>query len=191
MNAFPRRNGAPAAEPITLAEALYHIKDDADAGANDAYVSTLISAARRTCEDRIERTLISTPWRLTMDAFPDAIVLRQPPIIAVQSIEYTDADGATQTLDPADYTVDTVSEPGYIVPAYGKAWPATRDEVNAVRVNYTAGYGATAASVPDPLIRWMLLVISDMNTNRNASSDRPTVNHDFVQYLLDPYRFWG
>lgn len=189
MNAYPRRTGDPVVEPITLAEALHHLKEDPDP-TNDAYVSSLISAARRACEERIERTLISTPWRLTMDAFPAAIELRQPPILAVQSIEYTDQDGAMQTLSPADYTVDAVSEPGYIVPAYGKAWPATRSEVNAVRVNYTAGYGEVQTSVPEPLKAWILLAVGDMYANREASSDRPVVGHGFADRLLELFRVY-
>ena len=191
MNAYPRRTAQPTVEPITLAEALHLLKEDSDLSLNDAYVSVLISVARQACEDRTERTMVSTPWRLTLDAFPDAIPLHQPPIIAVQSVEYTDTNGVTQTLDPQDYTVDTVSVPGYIVPAFGKAWPATRDQINAVRVNYTAGYGATAASVPKPLIQWMLLAIGDMYSNRNASSDRPAVKHNFVDSLLNPYTVMG
>jgi uncharacterized phiE125 gp8 family phage protein len=191
MNAYPRRTGEPVVEPITLAEALYHLKEDADGSLNDGYVNTLITVARMACEDRTERTLVSTAWRLTLDAFPSAIELHQPPIISVESVEYTDEDGATQTLDPSDYKLDAVSVPGYIVPAFGKSWPATRNEVNAVRVNYTAGYGATAESVPKPLIQWMFLAIGDMYTNRNASSDRPAVKHNFVDSLLDPYKVMG
>ncbi len=191
MEAFPRRSGDPLALPITLAEALHHLKEESDDGENDAYVLTLIDVARQACEDRTERTLISTPWLLTLDGFPEAIPLHQPPIIAVQSIQFTDADGLTQTLSPADYEVNAVSVPGYVVPAYGKGWPATRSQINAVRVNYSAGYGVTAASVPKPLIQWMKLAIGDMYTNRNASSDRPVVRHNFVDSLLEPYKVWG
>jgi uncharacterized phiE125 gp8 family phage protein len=191
MNAFPRRTAGPSIEPITLARALFHLKVEADGGEGDEYIADLIKAARQACEERTERTLITTTWLLTLDAFPDAIMLRQPPIIAVQSIDYVDEAGLVQTLDPADYKVDNVSEPGYVVPAFEKAWPATRSEINAVRVSYTAGYGDAASSVPMPLIQWMLLAIGDMNENRNASAERPTVQHNFVKHLLDPYCMVG
>lgn len=54
---------------------------------------------------------------------------------------------------PLDYVVDTVSSPGYIVPAFGKARPK-RGQINAVTVEYTAG----AAIAPHALKAWMLLL---------------------------------
>ncbi|PZO17635.1 MAG: hypothetical protein DCF26_09410 [Burkholderiales bacterium] len=189
MKAFPRRAGPPVAEPLTLAEVLGHLREDASV--SDADVLDLITVARETCEDRTERTMLSTPWRLTMDSFPDAFELVQPPIIAVQSVQFVDEAGVLQTLDPADYTLDNVSEPGYLVPAYGKEWPATRNQPNAVVVNYTAGYGTLPSSVPSPLRRWMKLAIADLYQNRGASSEKPKVKHNFVDGLLDPYRMVG
>jgi uncharacterized phiE125 gp8 family phage protein len=189
MNAFPRRSGPPAAAPLTLAEALEQLHENA--GVADAKVLDLIDVAREACEDRTERTLISTPWRLTLDAFPSAIRLLQPPIISVESVRFVDEEGVEQTLAPADYYLDNVSEPGYLLPAYGKAWPATRCQPNAVVVNYTAGYGATMTAVPRPLRQWMLLAIVDMYDTRKASSEKPQVTHDFVDSLLGPYRMVG
>ena len=194
VSAFPRRAGAPAAEPITLAQALHHLREIADGAENDAYVLGLIQAAREACEERTERTLLSTAWRLTLDGFPasGAIELRQPPIIGVTSVQFKDVDGVLQTLAPTDYVVDTASQPGYIVPGPGLAWPETQSEaINTVVVNYTAGYGAAAADVPAPLKHWMLLAIGDMYEMRNASGDKPAVKHDFVDYLLNPYRLLG
>lgn len=191
MNAFPRRTAAPSVEPITLAEALAHLKEESDSAANDDYIEALIGVAREACEERTERTLITTTWRLTLDAFPDAIVLLRPPVIQVTSVQYFDTDGQLQTLDPADYLLDKVSEPGYLVPGVDKAWPDTQDRINAVTVDYTAGYGATAADVPKPLKQWMLLVIGDLYANRNASAERPAVRQDFADALLQPYRMLG
>lgn len=191
MNAFPRRAGAPAALPISLADVLLHLKEDADSGSNDDYVLALIETARQTCEDRTERTLITTPWVLTLDGFAEALPLRQPPLVAVQSIQFIDEAGVLQTLDPVDYQVDAVSEPGYVVPAFEKTWPATRPVINAVRVSYTAGYGSDPALIPKPLRQWMLLAIGEMYTHRNRSSERPAVPHSFADALLEPYKIWG
>ena len=192
MNAYPRRAGAPLAEPVTLLEALVHLREEADAGANDAYISSLISVARQACEDRTERTLVHTPWLLQLDAFPAAIVLHQPPIASVESVQYLDVDGALRTLDPADYVLDAASEPGYLVPAPDRSWPATQaGAVNTVRVRYTAGYGATAAIVPMPLKQWILLAVGSMYNTRNADAEKDQVRHGFVDALLNPYRLLG
>lgn len=192
MKAFPRRAGSPAAEPITLAQALVHLRADADGGENDAYITGLIQVARQTCEDRIERTLISTPWRLKLDGFPAAIELLQPPVIAVQSLKYLNADGVEQTVNQADYVVDTTSEPAWLVPGPDKEWPETQSgAINTVTVDYTAGYGANAADVPAPLKHWMLLAIGSMYNTRNADGERVQVPHDFADALLAPYRVIG
>jgi len=192
MTKFPRRAGPPAEEPITLAEALVQLREAGDGAENDAYITGLIEVVRLACEDRIERSLISTPWLLRLDAFPDAIELRQPPIIAVQSVQYLDEDGVLQTLSPAGYVLDNASEPGYLVPAPDAAWPATQSgAINAVRVSYTAGYGVTGASVPAPLRQWMLLALTELYETRSASAERPQVRHDFADNLLNPYRLLG
>ena len=191
VTAYPRRFSQPSVEPITLADALVHLRADADSGANDAYITTLIAVARQTCEDRLDRSLIQSGWTLTLDSFPDAIQLGRAPIIAVQSVQFLDTNGVLQTLNPADYLLDTASEPGFLVPAYDRDWPDTREQINAVVVSYTAGYGTAPADVPMPLRQWMLLAIGDMYANRNATSDKPSVPRSFADGLLDPYRIWG
>ena len=189
---FPRPTASPIAEPITLAEALTHLREVGDGGANDAYITSIITVARTACEGRTERSLITTPWLLKLDGFPDAIELASPPLIAVQSVQYLDELGALQTLDPASYVVDTQSEPGYLVPAPEAAWPTTQaGAINTVRVAYTAGYGPTGASVPAPLRHWILLAIGEMYENRNASAERPAIRSQFVDHLLDPYIVLG
>ena len=180
----PKRTTTPT-EPVTLAEAKLHLR--VDGTDEDALIGGLISAAREACEDRIEGTVPVTSWKLTLDTFTDAIKLPRGPVASVASVKYLDANGVEQTLSPADYLVDTVSTPGYIVPAYGKEWPTTRDQINAVTVDYTAGN----ATPTHALKAWMLLAIGEMYANREASSERPAVAHGFADRLLDPFRAWG
>lgn len=191
MKAFPRRAGPPAAEPITLAEALVHLRETADGGANDAYITSLITVARTACEDRIERSLIATPWTLRLDAFPDAIELTPAPVVEVTAVSYLDTEGAEQTVDLADTYLDKASEPAWLLPAPGVTWPATLDRVNAVTVEYTAGYGPNGASVPAPLKHWILLALTELYETRSGSAERPQLRHDFADALLAPYRLLG
>lgn len=180
----PKRTTTPT-EPVTLDEAKLHLR--VDGSDEDALITALIAAAREACEDRIDGTVPVTGWRLTLDAFPGAIKLLRGPVSSVQSVKYLDTTGVEQTLSPLDYLVDTASTPGYIVPAYGKAWPETRDQINAVEVEYTAG----SAAAPHALKAWMLLAIGEMFANREASAERPAVAHGFADRLLDPFRVWG
>jgi len=185
MNAFPRRTGSPAVEPITLADALVHLRETADGGENDAYITGLIVVARMACEDRTERSLISTTWLVKLDEFPEVIELIRCPVIAVQSVQYLDADGVLQTLSDTLYTVDVSSEPARIVPV--DVWPATQvGAINAVRVAFTAGYGVSGSSVPVPLKHWMLCALTYLYENR--AGDIP---EDFAAGLLGPFRTLG
>jgi uncharacterized phiE125 gp8 family phage protein len=186
--------GSPVAMPFTLQQALTHLKEASDGGDNDAYIEgELIPAALEHCERRIDRTLISTQWEISLDAFPDAIMLEMPPIISVQSVVYIDIDGNAATLDPVDYQVDTKSKPGWIVPAPGAEWPATQaGRLNAVTVIYTAGHGTTAASVPKPLVQWMKLALTELYENRSRSSEKPVLPSDFADGLLKTgFQVWA
>lgn len=190
MKSHPRRNGAPAAEPLTLAEALAHLREVSDGGEQDAYITRLITVAREACENCTERTMVTTAWRLVLDGFPapgEAIELRQSPVIAVQAVTYLDAAGAVQTMASTDYVVDTAGEPGRLVAAPGVSWPATQaGAINTVAVEYTAGFGETAASVPLQLKQWMLCAIQHMHDERGWN-----VPDDFAPGLINPHRLMG
>jgi hypothetical protein len=63
-------------------------------------------------------------------------------------------DGLLQTLAPPGYLIDIASEPGRIVPAFNTRWPTTQHIIDAVAVEFTAGYAPEgspadhAANVP-------------------------------------------
>jgi uncharacterized phiE125 gp8 family phage protein len=184
---------------ITTADAKTHLRESLSDAGNDAYIAALVAVATQAAEHRLGRSLMKQTWELTLDRFPSAIRLDNAPILGVTSVEYrqNDADGDYVVLSSDAYTADTASEPGYIVPAYGYTWPTPRDEINAVRVTYTAGYSASAtvataqAAVPVAIRQWILLAVGDMYAQRAASNARPVVRHDFVDSLLDRYRIWG
>lgn len=181
---------APAVEPLTLAEAKLHCR--VDGSDEDALITALIVAAREQAEHETGRALVTQTWELVHDAFPEAFVLRRAPIQSVTSLKYLDsADGTEQTLDPADYLLDKDSEPGYVVPAYGKAWPATWPVPNAVRVRYVCGYGL-AAAVPVAIKQWMLLAIGTMYAERETiiAGQAASLPDRFWAGLLDPYRLY-
>jgi len=184
-----KRLSNPSTEPITLAEAKRHLRiDNTD---DDDYITSLIEVARRAAEDRMERTLITTTWKLTLDQFPDAIILPMPRIQAISTVIYTNRANEQVALSNTDWFLDADSEPGWLVPAVNKSWPLTLG-INAVAVTYTAGYGNTAASVPAPIKQWILLAMGDLYDQfRSLSAEKPVVPQNFADALLDPYRFFG
>lgn len=199
------RTAQPAVEPVTLAEAKLHLRVDHDA--EDLLISGLISAARTDCENRLQRTLITTGWRLTLPSFPcldyqrlcdpvptllaQAIRLRMGDVQSVSNVTYLDPDGVQRTLSPTAYELQSWSGQWLLAPAHGGSWPATLSGLQSVTVDYVAGYGATSDSVPAPLRSWILLAVGDLYSQRLRSGDKPAVPHQFVDGLLDAYKVWG
>jgi uncharacterized phiE125 gp8 family phage protein len=176
-----------ALQPVTLEEARAQTRVDCED--EDALITSLASVATQAASDRLQRALVPTRYRLTLDSFPSAIELLMPPIISVESVKYIDINGDQQTLDPQDYFLDSVSEPGYLVPSAGRVWPTTQDRINAVEVEYTAGYPDSA--IPTPVKQWILLALGDLYNNRERSAEKPAVPQNFADALLDTYRLWS
>lgn len=211
-NAKVVRTVDAAAEPLTLAEAKLFLRVEVDA--DDDLISALITAARLRCEAIVNRSFVTTTWRLTLDYFPPysarslsllppaivggysdrnywlnlsdtAIELPYPPTLAVSSIAYVDPAGTTRTLDPSAYQV-AAGTPGQVTPAYGSIFPATRPQLGAVTVTYTAGYGPTAADVPKAVGAAMRFLLASYYEHRSDDAPEPSV----VRRLLDPLQ-WG
>jgi uncharacterized phiE125 gp8 family phage protein len=193
-----RQITAPTVEPVTLAEAKTHLRESLDDADNDAYIEALITTARETAEDRANRSFMLQTLELTLDAFPTSIRLDRAPVLAVSLLEYMDADtGSYVTLSTDSYTVDSASEPGWIVPAYGYSWPTPRCAINAVKVTYTAGYSdsgtaATArAAVPKTVRQWILLMIGSLYRHRSIEVTGANVSElQYADDMIDRYRIW-
>lgn len=152
-------------EPVTWEQLQAQCRIDAND--EQVYGESLIVAARQLVEARLRRALVTQTWRLNLDCFPDwAIEINKPRLIAVTHVKYKEvSDGTLTTLDSGDYTIDADSEPGRIMPAYGLSWPGVYDEVNAVQVTFTAGYG-DADVVPQSIKQAVLLLASHWFANR-------------------------
>lgn len=172
-------------EPITREEAKAQCQVTHDA--EDVWFDSLITTARRHVEQITNRTMLTTVRRVTLDGFPCIIRLWKPPIISVTSITYIDTAGGTQTLSSSDYITSLISVPGRITPAYGLTWPSTQSRMDAVNVNYTAGY-ASAALVPQDLKHAMLLLVKHWWEHREAAATGSVKEIEFaVSALCMPY----
>lgn len=157
----------PAYLPLTLTEAKLHLR--VDGIDEDELIAALIGAAVDTCQQITGRSLMAQAWKLTVDGFADEIKLPWPQVQAVQSVQYKDADGATQTLASSVY--ELAGDKICLVP--GQEWPAVRGGPGSVWVNYTAGYSAgnevaQQAAVPYGIKAWLLLTIGTLYANRES-----------------------
>lgn len=171
----------PTVEPVSLAEMKLHLRVDDDITGDDAMISALITAARQKVEIETRRALVTQTQIMRLDGFPRsdcpdlAIVLPNPPVQSVTSITYVDTAGDTQTLDSADYLVDTTTTPARITPVYNGSWPLARAQMNAVAVTFIAGYAPGsgsptdyAANVPQALKAAIKLLVGHWYENREA-----------------------
>jgi hypothetical protein len=157
----------PASEPLSLTEAKAHLRIEHTL--DDTYLTTLITAARQYVEQIAWRGLLTQTWELTLDRFPGGgvlvpgglglyggpivgeteaarvgrrrgIELPMGNLVSVASVKYLDPNNVLQTMSPSDYLVETAQVPGRIHLAYGKVWPLTLGEYDAVQIQYTVGY---------------------------------------------------
>ena len=171
-NSVTRATG-PAVEPLTVAEAKLHLR--VDISDDDAYIGTLITAAREWVENYLDRTLITTQLILRAAEFPtEELELARPPMATAGTatavvITYTLADTTTATLSTALYRVDRTTTPGNVAPVINGTWPSdVIEDANAVAVTYWAGYGPTSASVPATIRHAMLMLIGHWYDRRSA-----------------------
>lgn len=195
---------AVLAEPVSLAEVKAWCRVDSDMHADDALLTSLITAARQSIDGPdgwLGRALMKQTWDLKLDRFPagwshvaqayDTIVVPLPPLISVTSLTYVDTAGTSTTLATTEYTVDTASEPARITPAYSKSWPSTRDVMHAVTVRIVCGY-ATANAVPTPIKTGLKSLVAHLYAEREAVSDGAKVVVPWhVEQLLANYRIWA
>jgi uncharacterized phiE125 gp8 family phage protein len=148
---------APAAQPVTLAEAKAFAAIETTDW--DALVASMIAGATAALDGEageLGRAILEQTWRLDLDGFPacsGAIELPLPPLISVDEITYLDPAGAEQTLAPTAYRVTGAGSWGFarITPALDERWPATARLAGAVSITFTAGFGAAAEDVPEDL----------------------------------------
>lgn len=176
-----------ATEVITLADAKVHLRLGSGVHPDDSYITGLITAAREWTELYIERAIGSQTLEIALDVFPDAFKL-VPYVQSITSITYLDASGALQTITGTDYVLDNYSNPAWVVPAFGKVWPATYEVANAVKIRFVAGYDV-ANPVPQTIVAAMKLMIGHLYENRQENVSA-TINElpMGVMALLQPYR---
>lgn len=188
---------APASEPVTRAEAKAHC--NVDFTDDDAIFDALIPTARQKLEAECSRALITQTWEIYPPCFPcgDSIRLPLGGLQSITSLAATATDNTTTTWTPSGGDlvnaastvvahVDTKSQRGRIVLAYGQIWPVlTLKTANPITIRFVCGYGATAASVPSPLKHAMLLLIEQWYLNRDIAVAGKSVTMIELPHTVD------
>ena len=180
----------PAAEVLTLAEAKAHLRlDGAD---EDDLLSSLIRVAREHLERTTGLCLLTQSWRLYLDSLYEegVIQIAKGPVQAIESVTVFDADGVASSPSLEGHVLDGASRPArLLLPSPLRAGRA----VNGIEIDFTAGYGDSAADVPETLKRAMLTHVAQMFSCRGvvAPDEQPALIPAGYDRLVAPYALRG
>jgi uncharacterized phiE125 gp8 family phage protein len=157
------------AEPLEIDDVRQYTRvNDPD---DSVWIRMAIRAARELVEVHTHRQIMTKTWDLTLESFPAAtasIPLPRPPLQSIDSITYVPSTGGTTTIDSTSLHVDIASEPGRVAPVFNSYWPTARQQMAAVTIRYTAGYGDTPNMVPERLKQAMLMLVGHWYENRET-----------------------
>ena len=178
----------PAIEPLSLIEARAHLR--LDTTDEDDLVTALIAAARHVVERETRRALITQTWRVILDAWPDLNTFRIPlaPFISLSAIRTFDAANTATFLSASAYYVD--AQPGATRVQFTLQPPNPGRAIAGIELDVVIGYGAGAASVPDPLrLAIRLLVARWFEARGDAAADAGALQiPPLIAALLQPFR---
>lgn len=192
----PVRSVAPTVPLLTLDEAKTHCR--IDSSDEDDLVQTLIDAATAHIDGYsgiLGRALVTQTWRQDFSCFDQRLRLPVGDLIAVTSVTYYDGSNVQQTLSTSVYAALADVEGPYLTLKSGQSWPSVYSRDDAIRVTWTAGYGATAALVPAAIRAAVKLLIGHWYANRETvvAGDRAAALEIpmTADALLGPFRQVG
>ncbi|GEO84377.1 MULTISPECIES: head-tail connector protein [Alphaproteobacteria] len=176
----------PAAEPLTLVEAKAHLRvDGAD---EDALIAALVTVAREHIERETGLALITQGFRLCLDDWPrDGVIqIVRGPVREVTGVIVYDGEGDPAAVSLTDHLLDGEARPARL---WLRDPPALGRELNGIEIDFTAGYGASGADVPDTLKRAMLLHVAVMFAVRGAIAldSQPAAIPPGYERLIAPF----
>jgi len=160
-------NSHPTTEPLELEETKLFLR--VDDTIDDDLISALIKSSRIWVENYTWRPLITQSWYLNLDfgEVTKYIGISKAPVQVINSIVYTDIYGNSQTMSTGvDYQTDVLSEPARVKLIN---IPSVNDQMNAMRILFTCGYGVSQ-SVPEDIKSAMLLIIGHWYEHRESVS---------------------
>lgn len=168
-------------EPLTVAELQTHSRIDGD----EAYLTRLISASRRAAEAETKTVIPVQQFTWVTNKFEQGMELPVYPLASIVSITYLDIDGASQTVDAADYQVVTEGQTSRLY--HRTDWPGLESGTyNRVTIVMTAG----SATPNEDIKQAMIMIASGLYENREDEIVGTIVSKISwgSKYLLAPYK---
>lgn len=154
---------APAAEPLSLAEAKNFLRVEHDA--DDVLIASLVAAARNHVEALTRCALIAQTWRLVLDRWPDSgrIAPRIGPLRSLVAARVFNAANEPGAIDPETFVIDAaagvIAAPGWLLPTPGRS-------LAGIEIDIEAGFGEVASDVPPTLLQAIRMLVAHWYENR-------------------------
>ncbi|BDV33349.1 head-tail connector protein [Methylocystis iwaonis] len=184
----PMLIGAPAIEPVALAEAKSWLREDASD--EDPLIQALIVSARMTLEAYTRRLFVTQSWRLVYDAWPKSVatasrlIIPFAPFRSVGAIRIYDASGVAKAIEPQSYRASAANDEGRVI--FSVTPPAAERGADAIEIDFTVGYGDLANETPEPLRRAILTLVAHWWEKRGDEADDALPSS--VLQLAAPFR---
>ncbi len=160
----------PAVKPLSLSEAKAQLR--VEHSDDDLLIDRLINVAvtYTDVQGSLGHAMISQKWGQWVAANPSQTVrLILGPVIEVTAVKYYDVDGVLQTATLSDFEVTGTEFATIIGPKAGYSWPVTAQRSDAIRIEYTIGYGTSASDVPETIRHAIMLLVGHWYDNRENS----------------------
>ncbi len=179
----------PAVEPVSVSEAKAHLR--IDGSSEDVLISSLILTSRLHVEAALGLALINQTWMLVLDRWPSdgSVDIPIAPLTAVTAVRVKNSAGVATVVPATSYLVDIASKPPRLV--WNNASPLTPGRIaNGIEIDLSAGFGASAASVPAPLKHAVLMLTAHWYEHRDPVEIGSTAARipDAVSDLIQPFR---
>lgn len=180
----------PAAELHLVADALVQQTLRPASDDDAALITMLLKLARKRMEKLTGLAFITQTLRVTFDRLPDCtkaneIELPRAPLQSIDAITYLDEAGAEQDFDVDNVSTGLAADEVGPADSFGKirlnpdaSWPSLGSFPRALRIDFVAGFGDTAADVPPDLSMAVLFLakhyyelIQSAGTSYNPAAD--------------------
>lgn len=157
-----------------------------DSGDEDTYLTFLIQATTEVIENICAKALIQRTYRMYLDEWPDCDEIELP-IHPVQSVEHVYYDDVNN--QEAEFTSSMILDnnddqlPARLIRKFNAVPPQLSFD-GGIRIEFTAGYGTTGASIPAKIRQAILFLVGHWYANRE-----PVVNGTAVLSNKVPFTF--
>lgn len=172
---------------LSLTEIRHHVAQGLDD--DDVLLQSYAEVAQRWVEGYLGRSVLRATWREWYDGpFRGRVLLLHEQASSVTSLKVYDASDAETTVAPSVYQVDLVSQPSRLVVREGQSWPVNLRAVNAIAVEYLAGW-ASAREVPPGVKAAIAILTAHQYTHREPLQPGNLAAVPYgIESVLRPYR---